>query len=112
MKLTFLYQPVDDLDGLADADAFHHDVLGLDEAWRDGERTVAFWVPDRAAQIMLSTTRQPPGPMYLVDDLDAWVDEHPGVPTAVERYAIPGGSVAGFAAPGGNVFYVFDQPDA
>jgi hypothetical protein len=109
MKLTFLYQPVDDL---AVAAAFHRDLLGLDEAWREGDDTIAFWLPDRSAQIMLSGTPQPAGPMYLVEDLAAWTAAHAGIPVAIERYDIPGGAVAGFAAPGGAVFYVFDQPDA
>ena len=109
MKLTFLYQPVDDL---RTAVAFHRDELGLDEAWREGEDTVAFWLPGRPAQIMLSTTEQPSGPMYLVDNLDAWMLSHPDVPVLIDKYAIPGGAVAGFAAPGSNNFYVFDQPNA
>ncbi len=109
MKLTFLYQPVVDL---AEAAAFHRDRLGFDEAWREGDDTVAFWLPDRSAQLMVSTTPQPAGPMYLVDSVDAWVRDHPDIVTAVEKFEIPGGSVAGFAAPGGNTFYVFDQPDA
>jgi hypothetical protein len=109
MKLTFIYQPVEDL---GEAVAFQQDQLRFDEAWRDGEDTVAFWLPDRSAQLMLSTTRQPAGPMYLVDSVDAWIDEHPDVGRSVEKFEIPGGSVAGFAAPGGNTFYVFDQPDA
>jgi hypothetical protein len=109
MKLTFIYQPVEDL---GEAVAFHRDRLGFAEAWREAEDTVAFWLPDRSAQLMLSTTKQPPGPMYLVESLDAWLGDHPGVETAVPRFQIPGGSVAGFAAPGGNTFYVFDQPDA
>ena len=50
--------------------------------------------------------------MYLVDSLDEWIGAHPDLDTAVEKFEIPGGAVAGFAAPGGNTFYVFDQPDA
>ena len=38
--------------------------------------------------------------------------DQPEVVTAVEKFEIPGRSVAGFAAPGGKTFYVFDQPDA
>jgi hypothetical protein len=109
VKLTFLYQQVDDLRGAA---AFHRDELGLEEAWREGTDTIAFWLPDRSAQFMLSSTPQPAGPMFLVDSLDDWTAAHPGVVATVEKYAIPGGSVAGFAAPGGHTLYVFDQPDA
>ena len=109
MKLTFIYEPVVDL---VEAVAFHRDRLGFEEAWREGEDTVSFWLPDRSAQIMLSTTDQPAGPMFLVKSLDGWIREHPDMTAAVEKYEIPGGSVAGFDAPSGNIFYVFDQPDA
>lgn len=43
--------------------------------------TVAFWLPDRSAQIMLSTTPQPAGPMFLVADLDMWARDHAESPT-------------------------------
>ena len=109
MKLTYLYCPTKDV---AAAAAFHRDELGLSEAWRDGTETVAFWLPDRSAQIMVSTTDQPAGPMYLVDDVEAWLGAHPSVPVTVERYGIPGGSVVGLTGPADYVFYVFDQPDA
>jgi hypothetical protein len=108
MKLTFIYQPVEDLTAAVE---FHRDQLGFVEAWREGDDTVAFSLPDGSAQIMLCTNPQPAGPMYLVDDLDAWMGEHTGIVTTVAKFDIPGGAVAGFAAPGGNTFYVFDQPD-
>ena len=109
MKLTFLYQPVDDL---AAAAAFHRDQLGWDEAWRESDDTIAFALPDGETQIMLSTSPMPAGPMYLVDDLTGWIRDHPGVELLVEPYEIPGGKVAGFSGPGGNTFYVFDMPEA
>ena len=109
MKLTFIYQPVVDL---AEAAAFHRDRLGFEEAWRESDDTVAFWLPDRSAQLMGSTTPQPAGPMYLVDSVDAWIAEHRDIEVSVEKFEIPGGAVAGFAGPGDNIFYVFDQPDA
>lgn len=109
MKLVFLYHPVADL---PDGVAFFRDRLGWQEAWRESDDTVAFWTPDRAAQVMVSLTDQPPGPMYLVESLPDWMAQNPDVAVVVPRYDIPGGSVAGFGSPGGNVFYVFDQPDA
>jgi hypothetical protein len=109
MKLTFIYQPVEDL---LEAVAFHRDRLGFDEAWREGDDTVSFWIPDRSAQIMISTTKQPAGPMYLVESVDAWMRDHPDIVMSIDKFEIPGGSVAGFDAPGGNTFYVFDQSDA
>lgn len=109
MKLTFLYHPTTDLGAAA---AFHRDQLGLTEAWREGTETIAFWLPERAAQIMISTTAQPAGPMYLVDSVQAWLSAHPQIALLAEPYEIPGGSVVGLTGADGYVFYVFDQPDA
>ena len=109
MKLTYLYHPVTDLDeGLA----HFRDQLGWEEAWREGDDTVAFWTPDRSAQVMVARTDEPAGPMYLVDSVTEWLAAHADVPVVVPRYEIPGGSVAGLTGAGGNVFYVFDMPDA
>jgi catechol 2,3-dioxygenase-like lactoylglutathione lyase family enzyme len=109
MRLVFIYQPVTDVEA---AVTFYRDELGWEEAWREGVETVAFWMPARAAQVMLSTTDQPAGPMYLVDSLPAWIAEHRDIDIAIPPYDIPGGAVAGFAGPGGNIFYVYDQPNA
>lgn len=109
MKLAFLYQPVTDLAAAAD---FCRQQLGWSEAWREGSDTIAFALPDSPAQLMICTDPLPAGPMFLVDDVDAWIDAHPGLDWPVPKYAIPGGSVAGFAGPDGATMYVFDQPDA
>jgi hypothetical protein len=109
VKLTFLYEPAENL---AEAAGFYRDQLRFDEAWRESDDTVAFWLPDRSAQVMVSTTPQPAGPMYLVDSLEVWIRDHPDIVTAIEKFDIPGGSVAGFTGPEGHTFYVFDQPDA
>lgn len=42
MQLTFMYQSVDDLPA---ALAFYRDALGFQEAWREGDSTVAFELP-------------------------------------------------------------------
>lgn len=94
MKLTFLYAPAPDL---AAGAAFYRDSLGLEEAWRNGDVTVAFWSPGRVVQVMVSTTDQPAGPMYLVDDLTRWTADHPQMPVAVPGARAPAqgpGSVA------------------
>lgn len=109
MKLTFLYQPVKDV---SEAATWNRDELGLTEAWREGTDTVAFWLPDRSAQIMASTTDIPAGPMFLVDSVGDWLAAHPDIPIAVDRYEIPGGSVVGLTGPNTYTFYIFDQPDA
>jgi extradiol dioxygenase family protein len=105
MKLAYIYQPVTDLDAAA---RFHRDLLGLEESWREGDTTIAFDLPDGSAQIMLDTEALPAGPMYQVDDADAWMSQHPDIPVTVDRFEIPGGVVFGLHAPGENVFYIFD----
>lgn len=108
MRLTFWYAPATNLEAEV---RFYRESLGLEEAWSEGDDTVAFWMPERDVQIMVSTTAQPGGPMYIVDDVGAWMDSHPEVPVSIDRYDIPGGSVAAFVSPSGSTFYVFDQPD-
>ncbi|WP_454050548.1 VOC family protein [Cellulomonas sp. Marseille-Q8402] len=107
MLLTFIYHPVRDLD---EAVAYYRDRLGWEEAWREADDTVALALPGSETQLMISTDPQPAGPMYRVDDLDAWLAEHSELELVVTPYEIPGGTVAGVGGPGGNVFYVFDLP--
>jgi catechol 2,3-dioxygenase-like lactoylglutathione lyase family enzyme len=106
MQLTFLLAPVPDL---ATALPFYRDTLGLDEAWREGENTVAFHLPDRKAQIMVVAGGDPAGPMYKVDSVPQFFADHPDINVVMAPRPIPGGSVAGFHDPAGNVAYVFDQ---
>ena len=74
MQLSYLFAPVTDLEAAA---AFYRDVLGWEEAWREGETTIAFAAPEGDAQVMLDTTEWPAGPMYLVPDLAAWLARQP-----------------------------------
>ncbi|UFU03743.1 hypothetical protein LQF12_03800 [Ruania suaedae] len=105
MKLTFLFQPVTDLALAVD----HYTLLGWDEAWREGEHTVAFQMPGADVQLMLDGAPDwgGPGPMYLVDDLTAWLEAHPDV-AAGPLSQIPGGHVAEITAPG-HSYYVFSM---
>lgn len=109
VEFRFLYQPVADLGA---ATAFYTHVLGFEEAWRDGERSVGVRAPAGGSQVMLSTSGKSAGPMYRVESLDAWIAEHPDVEAAVDRDAAGSGEVAGFRDPDGNVFYIFDQPSS
>jgi len=114
MKLTFLYQPVDDL---AAAVAFYRDVMGLDEAWREGDTTAAFTLPGTEVELMLDT---PPGDgpewkgggMYAVESVDKFLAEHPSVKQVGEIIDMPGGRGAAFLDPAGNTVHVFDQSTA
>jgi predicted enzyme related to lactoylglutathione lyase len=109
MKLTFLFTPVTDLDT---ALAFYRDTLGWSEAWREGETTVAFQLPDSDVQFMIDNTPMPAGPMYEVDSVEKFLAGKPDLDVRVPQQEMPGGFMAGFADPSGNVVYVFDQSTA
>ncbi|MET0784694.1 MAG: VOC family protein [Leifsonia flava] len=106
MKLRFLHNPVTDL---AEADAFYRDVLGWEEAWREGDDTIAFQIPDSDIQVMLSVDPDPAGPMYEVDDLERYLAETPELTVTTPPRPIPDGAVAGLVDPAGNAWFVFDQ---
>ena len=104
MKLTFMYAPTTDL---ASSLAFYRDTLGLEEAWREGEETVVLALPDTEVQLMVSVDDGPGGPIYLVDDVRAFLAEHPGIDA--EPMDIPDGTMASFTDPAGNSISVLDQ---
>lgn len=111
MKLTFIYQSVTDLPA---AVAFYRDKLGLAEAWREGDSTVAFVLPGTEIQLMLDvkpddSRRWNSGGFFAVDDVDAFVKEHQDAEWVGEAMDMPGGKTASFADPSGNVLHVFDQ---
>ena len=54
MKLSYFYVSVPELQP---ALSFYRDDLGLDEAWREGEGTVAFELPGTPVQLMLDVPR-------------------------------------------------------
>ena len=111
MRLTFLYHPVDDL---PKAIAFYRDQLGLDEAWREGDDTVAFKLPDSDIEVMLdrinptSAAAYERGGFFMVDDLGAWIDTHPEVTWVAAPFDIP----ATMHDPSGNAIHLFDQASA
>lgn len=110
MKLTFIYVPVPDL---PPALAFYRDQLGLDEAWREGEGTVAFGLPSSDVQIMVDVPLDDgpnwaSGPMYLVDDLDAYMKDHAAMPHVGDVIADPNIRFATYTDPAGNPFHVFE----
>jgi catechol 2,3-dioxygenase-like lactoylglutathione lyase family enzyme len=111
MKLTFLYQPVDDLNA---AVAFYRDVLGFDEAWREGESTVAFTLPGSDVEVMLDVPasdrpQNRAGGFYIVDSVDKFVAEHPSINYVSEVVDIPGGHAVTFHDPAGNAVHLADQ---
>ncbi|WP_166354937.1 VOC family protein [Phytoactinopolyspora limicola] len=111
MRLTYFYQPVPDLKA---ALAFYRDELGLNEAWREGDTTVAFELPGTPIQLMIdvapdSGQQWKPGPFFEVDDVEQFAKERSGVTWAGPVIDVPGGKTAAFTDPGGNTIHVFDQ---
>jgi len=114
MKLTFLYQPVDDLDA---AVAFYRDTLGLDESWREGKSTAAFTLPGTEVELMLDVpenggVERRAGGFFGVDDVDRFFADHPSLEPVGGIIDVPGGRAATFLDPAGNVLRVFDQTTA
>jgi catechol 2,3-dioxygenase-like lactoylglutathione lyase family enzyme len=111
MKLSFVYVSVP---ALQPALAFYRDELGLDEAWREGDGTVALELPGSSVQLMLDVApddhaRWSSGPFYEVDDVKQFVKDHPHVSWVGDAIDVPGGRSATFSDPAGNIMHVFDQ---
>ena len=109
MKLEFLFAPTADL---AASLALYRDGLGCEEAWREGDNTVALSLPGTDVQLMLDAhdPSAPFGPLFVVDDLKAFHAERPAGLSVVEDPAeIPGGFLATYRDPGGTTVYVMDQ---
>lgn len=111
MRLAYFYQSVSDLPA---ALAFYRDALGFDEAWREGDSTVAFQLPGSPVQLMVDQRpseeeRWESGAVFEVDDVDTFTKEHDGFRWLGETLDIPGGRLAAFADPSGNVIHVLDQ---
>ncbi|MFI7675504.1 VOC family protein [Actinophytocola sp. NPDC049390] len=113
MKLTFLFQPVPDLEA---AVAFYRDELGLDESWREGKTTAAFRLPDSEIELMLV---QPPddgpkwraGGFFGVESVDKFMTDHPDFTWLGDVEEVPGGRTVSFQDPSGNAVHIFDQTD-
>jgi len=111
MKLTFLYQPVEDLPA---AVAFYRDTLGLDESWREGTTTAAFALPGTEVELMLDVpvkdgAERQAGGFFGVDSVDRFFAERPDIKPLGGIIEVPGGKAATFLDPAGNALRVFDQ---
>jgi predicted enzyme related to lactoylglutathione lyase len=111
MKLLFLYHPVTDLQK---ALAFYRDELGWDEAWREGDTTIAMQVPGSELQVMLDVAdSSAEGPalgssgFYEVDDVDAFLTAHSGITPVEGPTDLPPIRYASFRDPAGNAFRLF-----
>lgn len=109
MKLEFLFVPTSDLNASL---AVYRDNLGFTELWREGDTTVALALPGSEVQIMLDAADPDasPGPVFVVDSVEAFHAAHPETLSVVEEPSeIPGGFWAAYREPGGATIYVLDQ---
>lgn len=109
MKLAFLYQPVSDI---AEARRFYRDVLGWEEAWREGDTVTAFAIPGTDVQLLLDQDENEPaeaGGFFRVDSVDAFYAAHRDrLRFVVTPRDIPPGRYAAFEDPSGNVLRIYD----
>ena len=105
MLFSFFFQPVTDL---AAAEQHYRD-LGWKQTWQEGEHTVGLQMPGVETQLILDDSAEAgtAGPMYLVEDLGQWLEEHSEL-SAGPQVAIPGGRVTQISAPG-HIYYVFSM---
>ena len=111
MKLELVYLPVPEI---APALAFYRDTLGFDEAWREGDGTIALAVPDSDVMLMLDhETDGRPGPMFTTPSVAEFLERHgDAIDVVIGPHEIPDGTLVGFRDPGGNLVYVLDQRGA
>ena len=111
MKLEFLYLPTGDL---GSALSLYRDGLGWEEAWREGELTVALTMPGTEVKLMLDASDPDAavGPMFVVDRVHDFHASRPSeLQTKLEPEAIPGGFMATYEDRSGNTIYVLDQSE-
>ena len=75
MKLVFMYYPVKSLN---ESLAFYRDTLGFEEAWREGENTVALHMPGTDVRLLIEDDEfgLPAGGVFLVDSVDDYYREY------------------------------------
>lgn len=108
MKLAFLYYPVKDL---KEAVTYYRDVLGYEEAWREGEHTAALRLPGTDVQLMIEDDDEglSAGGMFVVDSVDAFYEDNKGTVDFIkDPYDIPPGRYAIFQDISGNPIRILD----
>lgn len=111
MHLAFVYCPVKDLDA---ALRFYHEQLGFEIAWREGDSTVGLKLPGTDVRLMIDVDEDEraggPGPVFLVDSVDAFWQERRGeFRFSREPVDIPGGRWAVFEDPSGHAVRILDE---
>ncbi|WP_374056217.1 VOC family protein [Rossellomorea sp. FM04394] len=75
MKLAFLCHPVKDL---TESLHYYRDTLGFEEAWREGDHTIALKLPGTDVQLMIENDEPDlaPGGIFIVDSVDEYYEQH------------------------------------
>jgi catechol 2,3-dioxygenase-like lactoylglutathione lyase family enzyme len=110
-KLSFLYAPTNNMKSALN---FYRDKLGLEEAWREGDGTVAFKIPGSEIELMVDLLEEgvhdTAGPMFVLSSVDAFYEEEKDQLNFVRKPSdIPPGRWAALRDPDGNMFYVLDM---
>lgn len=108
MKLVFLYHPVENL---KESLVFYRETLGFEEAWREGEHTVALSLPNSDVRLLIEEEEKElaAGGVFLVDSVDGYFEEHKDVLTFVkEPVDIPPGRYAIYKDNSGNYIRILD----
>ncbi|MEI5907421.1 VOC family protein [Bacillus spongiae] len=108
MKLVFLYHPVKNV---KESLAFYRDTLGFEEAWREGEHTVALTLPNSDVRLMIEDEEADlsAGGVFLVDSVDDFYNENKNVLEFVkEPIDIPPGRYAIYKDISGNYLRIID----
>ncbi len=94
MKLVFLYHSVKNV---KDSLLFYREELGFEEAWREGDHTIALRLPNTDIRLLIEDDEQDlsAGGIFLVDSVDDFYHEKKNVLKFVkEPVDIPPGRYA------------------
>lgn len=108
MKLVFLYHPVKNL---KESLTFYREKLGYEEAWREGDHTVALKLPDSEIQLMIEDDEQElsAGGIFLVDSVDKiYNDNKDTLEFIKEPVDVPPGRYAIYKDNSGNLLRIID----
>jgi catechol 2,3-dioxygenase-like lactoylglutathione lyase family enzyme len=108
MKLVFLYHPVKNL---KESLTFYREDLGFEEAWREGNHTVALKLPETEVQLMIEEDNEglTAGGVFLVDSVDEFFDEKKNMLRFIkEPIDIPPGRYAIYEDYSGNPMRIID----
>ncbi|MFJ7639997.1 VOC family protein [Peribacillus sp. NPDC097225] len=108
MKLAFLCHPVKYLKG---SSRYYREVLGFEEAWQEGDHTVALKLPGSDVQLMLEDDEEgySAGGVFIVDSVDRFYHENSTLDFVKEPCDIPPGRYAIFQDRSGNPIRIIDK---